>query len=239
MRDYIGKTVFIGIDVHRKTYSVTAVCNGVAVKKTSMPASPEGLVTHLQKCFSGATLISAYEAGFSGFALHRILESSGIKNLVVDAASIEVAANDKVKTDKRDSAKIAKHLAGGMLVSIRIPTALEEDWRELVRTRNQLVKDKRRASNQIKSLLYKHGLINDESTRRVSEAWLKEVQDLAMNPGVQVALRHHVEKWRHMKNSIKELEKASTRIIEEQSELAKDLPERARHWSDYHKSTHC
>ena len=28
MKDYTRETVYIGIDVHKKTYSVTAICNG-------------------------------------------------------------------------------------------------------------------------------------------------------------------------------------------------------------------
>lgn len=33
MTDYTGKTIFVGMDVHKKTYSVTAICDGDVVKK--------------------------------------------------------------------------------------------------------------------------------------------------------------------------------------------------------------
>lgn len=54
---------------------------------------------------------SVYEAGFSGYVLHRKLQDAGIKNVVVNAASIAIAANDKVKTDLRDSKKLARNRA--------------------------------------------------------------------------------------------------------------------------------
>ena len=38
--------------------------------------------------------MSVYEAGFSGFGLHRTLESFGINNIVINPASLEVAAKD-------------------------------------------------------------------------------------------------------------------------------------------------
>lgn len=75
-----------------------------------MRAEPEGLAEFIKKRFAGAEVRSAYEAGFSGFVLHRALEKAGIDNLVVHAASIEIASRDRVKTDRRDSLKIAEQL---------------------------------------------------------------------------------------------------------------------------------
>ncbi len=116
--DYTGKTVFVGIDVHKKTYSVAAVVDGVLVKRDGMSASPQRLLAYLNKFFQGAVIKSAYEAGFSGFGLHRILRENGIDNIVVHAASIEVSSRDRVKTDKRDAIKIAMQLSAGRLECI-------------------------------------------------------------------------------------------------------------------------
>src|SRR5258706_5387816 len=101
MRDYTTKTIFIGIDVHKKTYAVTAVCEGLVIKKDTLKAYPATLIAYCKKYFVGAKIESAYEAGFCGFHLHRCLVASGIRNLVIDAASIEVAVGNRVKTDKR------------------------------------------------------------------------------------------------------------------------------------------
>ena len=91
---YIGEDVFVGIDVHKKTYYVVARVNQEVAKKWTAPASPQKLVEQLEKFFSGARIHTAYEAGFSGFALHRQLISAGIDNIVVHAAGIEVAVNN-------------------------------------------------------------------------------------------------------------------------------------------------
>jgi transposase len=68
----------------------------------------------LLRWFSGATLASAYEAGFSAFVLHRALTQAGITNIVVNPASIAVAANDKVKTARCDAKRLAIDLADGV-----------------------------------------------------------------------------------------------------------------------------
>ena len=46
----------------------------------------------------------------------------GIDCIVVHPASIEVSSRDTVKTDKRDSLKIAQQLAAGRLQWVSVPT---------------------------------------------------------------------------------------------------------------------
>ena len=115
--DYFGKKVNVGIDVHKKTYAIYCECEGQMVKKATVPAVPGKLAQLLKEYFPGASIYSVYEAGFAGYGLHRTLVANGIINIVVNPASIETAAKDKVKTDKRDCKKQAIQLA---VVSIHI-----------------------------------------------------------------------------------------------------------------------
>jgi transposase len=74
--------------------------------------------------------------------------AAGIDCIVVHAASIEVSSRDTVKTDKRDSLKIAQQLAAGRLRGVRVPSEEEEEEEEeeqrrlLTRTREQLMNKK-------------------------------------------------------------------------------------------------
>ena len=129
---YIGKDVFVGIDVHKKTYTVVARVDGEVVKKWTTVASPEGLAQQFLKYFLGADIYTAYEAGFLGFVLHRELEQNGIHNRVVHAAGIEIAPNDRVKTDKRDAHKLSALLEAMRLKGIRIPSEVEENGKRWV-----------------------------------------------------------------------------------------------------------
>jgi transposase len=76
MKDYTGKTIFVGMDVHKKTYSVTAICDGVIVKRDTLKAEPQALISYLKKRFSSGKIKTAYEAGFCGFHLHTHLTQS-------------------------------------------------------------------------------------------------------------------------------------------------------------------
>ncbi len=138
--DYTDKTLYIGIDVHKKTYVLHCICDKSFVKKWSMRADQNQLIAQLEKYFSGATIYTAYEAGFSGFVLHRALLAAGINNIVVNPGSIEIASRDRVKTDKRDAKKIAEQLSDGRLACIYIPTVKEELSRLYTRHRVRCLK---------------------------------------------------------------------------------------------------
>ncbi|MEM9451733.1 MAG: transposase [Cyanobacteria bacterium P01_E01_bin.6] len=118
---YSGQDLFIGVDVHKRTYSVAVVLEGELLKKWRTPAVPAQLASQLKRYFPGANLKTVYEAGFSGFVLHRELESAEIESIVVNASSIETTVHNRVKTDKRDALKLATQLAAGRLKGIRVP----------------------------------------------------------------------------------------------------------------------
>src|SRR2546430_2993019 len=104
---YCGGIVYVGIDVHKKTYAVTCVCNKKIVKTATVQADPAALAASLPRWFPGATLYSVYEAGFSAFVLHRVLTKAGITNLIVNPASVAVPGHDKGQTGRPDAPKPA------------------------------------------------------------------------------------------------------------------------------------
>ena len=206
-RDYTGKKVFIGIDVHKRTYSVVCVAEGTVVKRWQTLASPEKLAQQLHKYFAGAELDSVYEAGFSGFVLHRIWQRAGINNLVVNPGSLEVAIHNRVKTDKRDALKLATLLEAGRLEGIRIPSEKEEQQRLLTRTREQLVGERTAIKNRIRMKCHQLGLIEPEDRRAMSHKLVKEI--LARSPGREFTLviQAHWQVWKSLDQEIKKIEK--------------------------------
>lgn len=198
-----SEKVYIGIDVHKRTYAVSCVVDGVIVKRMTMRASGELLVRTIKKAFLGAQIVSAYEAGFSGFGLHRFLVSQGFENIVVNPASIEVAARDKVKTDRRDSAKVALQLSAGRLKGVRIPPSEQELRRLLTRTREQIVQNKTSLGHQIKSKLYQFGLIDFDDRRIMSDALLKSHLQSELPSELRFALESLVRLWRALSEELK------------------------------------
>lgn len=205
MRDYTGRKVYLGIDVHKKTYAVTAICDSQVVKKDTLSADPLILVGYCKKYFVGAEIYSAYEAGFSGFHLHRILVSQNIKNQVVHAAGIEIAAGDRVKTDKRDSLKIAIQLSVGRLKGIYVPTEERENYRSLTRLRESLMRQRTRSGCQLKSLLFQKGMIKFDHKKKTSAKWIESLQNQQMAPEIKYAIEQYAITWTYFATKIKEV----------------------------------
>lgn len=204
MIDYTGKTIFVGIDVHKKTYSVTAISDGMVVKHDTIKANPNGLITYLKKRFGSGKIKTAYEAGFSGFHLHRLLEAAGIENLVVHAAGIETS-NSRVKTDKRDSLKIATHLSEGKLRNVYIPTVEREGKRTITRLRETFTRERSRIGNQIKSLLFTQGLISADCNKKVSASWIRSLSAWEMTTEIRFVIEKFSEMWLAFDLKIKEI----------------------------------
>lgn len=216
---YQGKKVFIGIDVHKESFSVTCICDQIIVKKAKVLASPDSVAESFLNWFKGAEIYTAYEAGFSGFGLHRSLEKFGINNIVVNPASIAIASNDKVKTDLRDSKKIAEQLSAQQLKGINIPTLEMEASRSLTRTRVQVVDARSRVSRQIKSKLYYFGLMKPDDKRLISNRYLRQIEALSLPEDVMIGFKILIEQWRFFTLQLFELRKALQKQAVKDQEL--------------------
>ena len=102
-------------------------------------------------------IVSCYEAGYDGFWLHRLLEAHGIRNYVIDPASLQVDRRARrAKTDQVDVGRMLRslmsYLRGEPMVwsVVRVPSVVEEDDRRLHRERDRLINERIQHVNQIK-----------------------------------------------------------------------------------------
>ncbi len=208
-KDYNEKVVYVGIDVHKKTYCCVSICEGQIVKRDTMPADPKGLLMYLRKFFPGAEIKTAYEAGFSGFHLHRYLIDNGVNNIVVHPGSIEVSSRDRVKTDKRDAKKIGFQLASHRLQGIFIPSLEQEAKRNVSRLRMHFWKARQRIGGQLKSLLFTQGLIEKNDSTKICQKWitqkLLEIEEANYPEDFYYSVRKYAEEWESLTEQLKEI----------------------------------
>jgi transposase len=222
--DFSDKDLFIGLDVHKKSWSVTIVVDGIEHRTFTQPPDPDALSHYLRRMFPGGNYNSAYEAGFCGYKIHRELNSLGIKNIVINAADIPTSQKDKLqKRDPVDSRKIARALEKGSLNGIHIFNRDMEELRSLNRTRFYLMRDLRRSKNRIKSFLQYYGepipeeLDNNQWTLKFV-SWLKQVQ--MKTPGGQDAFSYLIRSYEHQREQMVSLSRqVRVRIREHDNEL--------------------
>ena len=151
--------LYIGIDVHKRQWSVSVFTSVLHHKTFSQAPIPSVLKSYLDKYFSNYEVVCAYEACKFGFWIYRELKSYGYECLVVNPADIPTTNKESSeKTDPVDSRKIAKSLRGGLLRGIHVPDLELEGHRQLFRYRKRLWSDLVRVKNRIKDKLINTGV---------------------------------------------------------------------------------
>ncbi len=108
------------------------------------------------------TVHSCYEAGATGFVLHRQLAALGVKNLVVQPIHLD-EQHKKVNHDKSDALawvlRLDRYVAGNpkAQATVRVPTQAEEQKRIQSRQREQLKRAVPRMAAPGRSLLLSQG----------------------------------------------------------------------------------
>lgn len=154
-RDY---DVFSGLDVDKRSMSVTFTDHQGFVKSVRMPYSAEHLVNHVGKHFAGKKVAFAYEAGPTGYGLYDGIVAQGYPCLIAAPSMIPKAPGQRVKTNRLDSRGLSESLRGGQLKSIHVPSGVYRDLRHLTQLRDVLVSEMVGMKQRIKSLLLMEGI---------------------------------------------------------------------------------
>ncbi len=112
-----------------------------------------------------AEVLSCYEAGRDGFWIHRWLGSEGIRNHILESASIEVSRHKRrAKTDRLDVESLigvfCRWLAGERKACsvVNVPSPEEEDALRIGRELDRMKKECNMHTNRVKGLLVLHGI---------------------------------------------------------------------------------
>lgn len=170
-----GQTIFVGIDVHRTTWSVTVMTETGGYEKTfSQPSSPQKLFENLTKNYPEAVYKAAYEAGFTGYSTYYSLTELGINCIIVNAADIPSTDRErKSKTDAIDSLRLCRSLKNGELSGIYVMPKESLDARGVLRARKVFVKQLNGYKTRIKHLLYNNGVEYPSRFEKTGTHWSK------------------------------------------------------------------
>jgi len=187
--------IYLGMDTSKDKIAVGILRSDEKSPDVEMIFNDEASIRRLVGRFPDVSRLRAcYEAGPTGFELYRLLTSMGVACEVIAPSLIPKASGDRVKTDRRDAARLARLFRAGELVAIRVPTPAEEAVRDLCRARADLVDDRTRTRHRLSKFLLRHDRI-----WRGGEAWtLKHGQWLASQHFDEQAMRTTYNHYRAM-----------------------------------------
>jgi len=153
-------TVYAGMDTSVREIVCGVLRPGMEVPAVERVPNDEESVRRLIGKLGDRRLLSVcYEAGPSGYELHRLITSMGAACQVIAPSLVPKGPSERVKTDRRDAVRLTLALRAGMLAPVRVPSRDEEAVRDLVRARGDLLDDRRRAQQRLNALLLRHGRV--------------------------------------------------------------------------------
>jgi transposase len=154
-------TTYVGIDAHKKDLFVAMLIGNektpVTWQLANEPSAVHRLVRKLERETPGPIRVF-YEAGPCGYALQRQVTTSRVSCDVIAPALIPRKPGERVKTNRRDSRKLAELGRAGLLTTVQPPTPEDEAVRDLARARDDAREDLQRCRHRLGKLLLRRGL---------------------------------------------------------------------------------
>jgi transposase len=212
--DFTGHNLYVGIDVHAKSWAVSIYSEEFELKSFTQPPDSEQLFGYLSKHYPGAKVHVGYEAGFCGFSIQRNFAQKGVQCSVLNPADIPSSNKEnKRKNDRIDSRKIAKALKNGDVHTVFVPDIEQEADRQILRSRAKIVKDITVVKNRIKGFLKFKGIdIPEEYGSKWSTVFITWLRELPVLAADRIALTVYIdeliflaEKKKLLQQAIKQL----------------------------------
>jgi transposase len=201
----------VGIDVHKKSYSLALLRVDNASITWTGPARAETLLEPVKR-FGLRIGAVVYEAGPTGFSLARRLERAGLRVIVVAPSRVPRPVRAGAKCDSLDCLKLAEYADHRRVRAIAVPSEREEAERSLLRRRHALADGRRRCKQRIKAHLLYLGVDAPEGLDRWSQASVASLGGLSLKPSARLTLESlmrelafHNEELRRVEDQLLEL----------------------------------
>ena len=217
-------TVYVGMDVHKGNFSLCCYTN-----EKEEAEYPQKVEAHYSKVINyleamrfhygdDVLFICGYEAGCLGFTLYHELEAHNVKCVILAPTTMPVAGGKKrIKTDKRDAARIARCLAHHDYSPVHVPTAQDEQVKEYLRMRDDHKLALKKVKQQILAFCLRHGYHYDGTKNHWTQAHINWLRMLKVSGLYQEILEEYLLTYDYLTAKLTQIDKRIEELAEDES----------------------
>ena len=210
-------TVYVGMDVHKESFTLCAYTieaeKGSYSRKTSSDYKEVLKYLEFLRTIYGMDthFICGYEAGCLGYTLYHQLTRHNINCVIMAPTTmLEQRSRKRVKTDKRDAELIGRCLAQHNYSPVHVPTAADEETKEYLRMRTDHKIALKKIKQQILAFCLRHNYRYDGNSHWTA-AHLKWLNSL----NIEALYREILDEYLLTYNTLSDkLERIDARIEE-------------------------
>ena len=229
-----NSTLTMAVEMSAASWLVAGMIPGIdrlPVKK--LEPDPDGLLRLVERWRAEAVkagrtiarIVLAYEAGRDGFWLARWLRTRGVEAHVIHSTSVAVSREHRrAKTDRLDTGMLMRVFLGwlrgerGHCGMVAIPTLADEDAKRPSRERENLVAERTRISNRLKSALARLGIRGFKPTLRKAPqrlAGLRTLEGVPIPPNTVAEMQRDMARLAVVREQIDEIERARLQALQQ------------------------
>ena len=219
--------MYVGIDIHKVNCPVTVLdTDGTEVDRYSIKNTKRGWSRFVERTPHDSEI--AIEASTASCSVYDFLVEHGYEVKVAHPREVRLIATSKKKTDTFDSKILAQLLRTGFLPMVTMPSRETRAERELHRHRIDLGKKRTRIQIQIKSLLSRT-TIPDEEINLLDLLTVKgitELKTIQLKPAEEFVLTQLLKGIEFLSNEIAEVDKELRKLahLSEEAKIIMTVP---------------
>lgn len=207
-RPHMNSIVYVGMDVHKESYTVCCYSfdKDQVEYKQKLTSDYKMILKYLEQVRKlypeDSEYVCGYEAGCLGYSLYHQLTDHGVKCIILAPTTMAITNNNRVKTDKRDAANIARCLAFHTYSEVHVPTEEDNSIKEYIRMRDDQKLALKKTKQHILALILRQGKRFEGGKSYWTMAHMKWLRSLDLGGVLQETLDEYLITYEYFTEKI-------------------------------------